>query len=319
MILAPRQIEIRHFHLFCGLGSDRVGSGALSVADPRPPKPSDELHGKHRVTDWQEPARAVIAGRENGAAVVADPRLHDRPRFSSVYRIVPWHQPSSAVTGNGGPAMGVALADPRPGFGRGTHHNIYRVTPWDDPSKTITGGDHPSGGALCVSDPRPAYSRDGKDVYRTTGEYGVVPWEGIAGAVTAHGQHDNGQWSVADPNCAEPQTDQSACLPAATDRLVAFIRAIDGTYHRPFTTLELAALQSLVDPDEILELHGSSDSAWRERIGNAVPPDAATAIASVMAQTLLLAWAGETFHLSATPVWVRPIAIALSVQTESGQ
>ncbi|HWB15945.1 MAG TPA: hypothetical protein VG538_06010 [Vicinamibacterales bacterium] len=39
------------------------------------------------------------------------------------------------------------------------------------------------------------------------------------------------------------------------------------------------------------------------------------AIASVMGQTLLLAWSGETFVLSATPVWVRPVAVALSVAT----
>jgi hypothetical protein len=32
-----------------------------------------------------------------------------------------------------------------------------------------------------------------------------------------------------------------------------------------------------------------------------------------MGQTLLLAWAGETFILSAQPVWVQPLAIALSV------
>ncbi len=53
--------------------------------------------------------------------------------------------------------------------------------------------------------------------------------------------------------------------------------------------------------------------AWRERIGNAVPPDAARAIAEVMGTTLLLSWSGETFILSSTPVWVRPVAMALSV------
>lgn len=67
------------------------------------------------------------------------------------------------------------------------------------------------------------------------------------------------------------------------------IRALDGTWHRPFTTLELAALQGMVDLEETLELHGTSDSAWRERIGNAVPPPAAQAIAGVMGRTLLLA------------------------------
>jgi hypothetical protein len=33
----------------------------------------------------------------------------------------------------------------------------------------------------------------------------------------------------------------------------------------------------------------------------------------MMGQTLLLAMSGETFQLSATPIWVRPVAIALSV------
>src|SRR5207253_2324160 len=106
-----------------------------------------------------------------------------------------------------------------------------------------------------------------------------------------------GRWSVADPR-----------LPAANEKLVAIIRALDGTWHRPFTTLELAALQSLIEPEEYLELDGLSDQAWRERIGNAVPPDAARAIAEVMGTTLLLAEAGEKFRLSATPVWVRPVA-----------
>ena len=78
-------------------------------------------------------------------------------------------------------------------------------------------------------------------------------------------------------------------------------------------TNELAALQSLVDPEQHLELDGLSDSAWRERIGNAVPPEAAKGIASVLGKTLLLAWSGETFMLSAEAIWVQPIAVALSV------
>lgn len=81
----------------------------------------------------------------------------------------------------------------------------------------------------------------------------------------------------------------------------------------PFTTFELAALQSLVDPEEQLELEGLSDAEWRERIGNAVPPDAAMAIADTMGKTLLLAWSGESFMLSALPIWVRPIGVAMSL------
>ena len=71
----------------------------------------------------------------------------------------------------------------------------------------------------------------------------------------------------------------------------------------------------VVGPDQMFDLDGNSDSAKRERIGNAVPRKAARAIASVMGQTLLLAWSGQTFMLSATPIWVQPVAIALSVKT----
>jgi site-specific DNA-cytosine methylase len=107
---------------------------------------------------------------------------------------------------------------------------------------------------------------------------------------------------------------------------------LDNTWHRPFTTLELAALQSFFDPEdhwsadplhaleikrrhemELFELYGSNDSDWRQRIGNAVPPKAAKAIADVMGTTLLLAATGETFVLSNMPIWVRPIAMAISV------
>jgi hypothetical protein len=131
-------------------------------------------------------------------------------------------------------------------------------------------------------------------------------WKGTTGAISAAACHDNGTWSVADPRLPEPN-----------ERLTTIIESLDGTWHRPFTTLELAALQNLVEPEEYLELSGLNDAAWRERIGNAVPPAAAKAIADTMAETLLLAWTGETFLLSAMPIWVQPISIALSVASEA--
>jgi len=60
-----------------------------------------------------------------------------------------------------------------------------------------------------------------------------------------------------------------------------------------------------------------NDAAWRERIGNAVPPDAARAIAETMGRTLLAAWIGGSFMLSSEPIWVQPIAIAASVAQPS--
>ena len=105
-------------------------------------------------------------------------------------------------------------------------------------------------------------------------------------------------------------------MPEANERLTCVIESLDGTWHRPFTTLELAALQSLIEPEELFELDGLSDQAWRERIGNAVPPAAAEAIAHVMGTTLLLAEAGETFMLNNMPIWVQPVAVALSVSQQ---
>ena len=161
------------------------------------------------------------------------------------------------------------------------------------------------------ADPRPEGLNTNREHYVTGGHYGVVEWSDHSGAVPAKAKNCNGPWSVADPRGGVG--DPMFKLPEPADRLVAVIRSLDGTWHRPFTTLELAALQSLVDPDDIFSLDGKSDSAHRERIGNAVPPDAAAAIASVMGTTLLLAMTGTTFMLSAMPIWCRDVALALAV------
>jgi hypothetical protein len=150
------------------------------------------------------------------------------------------------------------------------------------------------------------------DAYLTGGHYGVTRWDSPSGAVSASACHDNGAWSVADPRP----------LPDHDQQLVAVIRALDDTWHRPFTTLELAALQSLFDPTDPADVAAFtdaftgvslSDSTHREWIGNAVPSDAAATIGAEILRTLMLADAGETFQLSATPVWVRPYIAALQL------
>lgn len=320
-------------------GASRPGNGKFSVADPRTPESTFRQLG---VNDWKETTGAITAGTMPGQGKysVADPRHLGQPKFSNEYRIVKWDDTGMAVTGAGG--TGQNVADPRPawenrygnlavtdwgkasktviGGGKGvqggwmsvadprvdgSRHGPLGVTAWGDNSRTIAGESFPTNGAFSVADPRVLHRQKGDD-YLTGGHYGVVPWDDHTGAVSSSACHDNGGWSVADPRMPEP-----------TDNMVAIIRALDGTWHRPFTTLELASLQSLVDPEEFLELDGLSDSAWRERVGNAVPSDAAAAIASVMGQTLLLAATGHTFMLSNTPIWVRPVAIALSLNVPS--
>ncbi len=314
----------------------RAGQGTFSVADPRREEGRAEF-GQYGVKHWEEPSQAVTGKAAVGAGqfAVADPRHAGAPKFSNIYKVVPWSATGPTVTGG----KDMAVADPR--AREAMFHNAYRTVPWDAASQAITGQHAPSNGAMCVADPRVAKRRGGAlgvmnwtspsgtvageslpsngafavadprpglargkgDDWYGGGHFGVLPWNASSGAVSAAAGHDNGAWSVADPR-----------LPGQSDRLVAVIQALDDTWHRPFSTLELAALQSLVDPEEHLELEGLSDAGWRERIGNAVPPDAAQAVAETMGRTLLMAWSGTGFMLSNLPIWVQPMAVALSVK-----
>ncbi|MER1063002.1 DNA cytosine methyltransferase [Pseudomonas aeruginosa] len=281
------------------IGVKSPGQGTYSVADPR-----GQSFGKYPVTDWDGPSGTVIAASTTGqgAFAVADPRPGG-VRHNNVFRVVSMGSHAGTVTGGHSPSSGgQAVADPRySNWHPGASSRKLNVVPWEGTAGTVTGSQQVASGALSIADPR-VLDRTKGDAYLTGGHYGVVGFDQSAGAVSASARHDNGRWSVADPR-----------MPAANDRLTCIIQSLDGTWHRPFTTLELAALQSLVDPEEQLILDGLSDSDWRERIGNAVPPAAAEAIAGVMGTTLLLAEQGETFMLSNTPIWVRPVAVALSV------
>ena len=144
--------------------------------------------------------------------------------------------------------------------------------------------------------------------------------------------HDNGFNSVPDPRPTDIEAERFE-LPAANDRLVCRIIATDGTWHRPFTTLDLAALQALFDPEEIFtavqgeqgiewhcreafDLIDGSDVTKREWIGNMVPGAAATGMAETIGETILLAEQGETFFLSTREIWVKPGAMALAIDND---
>ncbi|HCL3467688.1 DNA cytosine methyltransferase [Pseudomonas aeruginosa] len=257
------------------------------------------------VHGWDDTA-STIAGRSgptNGAFSVADPRYRQAANWNhgQQFGVIRWAESAPTIPGQTMPGQGTfSVADPRPNWNR--HSGNYRVIRYDQPAGTIiAGGKGVQGGQQSVADPRILHRGKG-DNYLTGGHYGVIGFNQHSGAIAASSRYDSGRFSVADPR-----------IPAADERLTCIIRSLDGTWHRPFTTLEKAALQSLVEPEEYLVLDGMSDKDWSERIGNAVPPAAAEAIAGVMGTTLLLAEQGETFMLSNTPIWVRPVAVALSV------
>jgi site-specific DNA-cytosine methylase len=276
-------------------GNSRALSGRFNVADPRTPGESD--YAQYGVRSWESTMGAITGQTAPGGGPnsIADPRLPDsKTRQYNFYRIVEWSKHANTITGAAHVSGGApCVADPR-GPEQGTFGK-YAVTRFDDQSGTVIAGSTTGQRAFAVADPRPGLDRGKGDHYLTGGHYGVVAYDEPCGAVSAAACHDNGRWSVADPE-----------LPQPSDNVACVIRALDGTWHRPFTTYELAALQGFIDPDADFVLGGDSHQSWRERIGNAVPPPAAQAIGGVMGQTLLLAWSGETFAMSAAPIWVQP-------------
>lgn len=272
-----------------------------------------QMHnGALGVRYWDSPT-GVVAGASrpmNGAFSVADPRGPADALQYSNYGVLPWNRSSGAIIGVKSPGQGMfSVADPRHA-GTPKHNNEFRVVPWNNFTGAITSA---HGTGQCVQDPRPPAGP-------LFSKYKVTDWVGHAGTVISG--DDQGAYAVAGPrprpsasehDCAGRSEDCRYELPNGSEKTIAVIRAIDGTWHRPFTTLELAVLQSLVDPEEYFELDGASDQEWREQIGNAVPPLAAKAIASVMGTTLLHAWSETTSVVSKQPIWVRNVAVALSV------
>jgi len=252
------------------------------------------------VIPWNEPSGTVTGSAtvssSNAAAAVADPRTggaRNVAPFSNVWRVVPWDQPSGAVTAGGGPSSsGICVADPR--LGHAPRSGAFRVVRWDQPGLTVTGAPGIGhGNAYAVADPRLGCAP-------RSGTMGVLAWDQPASTVTGSADVHNGAAAVADPR-----------LPLPSDRPdpPPVIIAMDGTWHRPLTTLELAALQGIptrLEDGSPLRLAGRSDGTWRTRIGNAVPPPAAQAIAEQLLLALLQAEAGDTFALASTDRWVRP-------------
>lgn len=285
--------------------SPAPSSGGGAVADPRlrPQAGNAGLHeGKYRVRGWKQPAGAVIGATRigSGAPSVADERARDW--YANVLRIVPWDEASGTVTGAGRPSSGaVSVADPRV---RAAFDHGWAVLRWDEASSTVAGGSHPGQGAYSVADIRLGCEP-------RSGAYGVIDWSEAAKTITGSADVDNGPFAVCDPRAGQ-------VIGIVRDRKKAppflpRIIAADGTWHRPLTTLELAALQALPttmadgSPLVLATRDGKPNhSAWRERIGNAVPVTAAQAIAEQMLVCLLHGGL-EAFALSSGgDVWVKP-------------
>ena len=265
-----------------GEGANAIGA----VQDPR----VEAFGNVDRVRSWDEPVGTITRSPapSSGAAVVADPRIE---WFGSVLGVTSWGVPSGVVTGASAPTNGrFSVADPRV---KTAYDAGYAVLRWEDAARTIAATTSPGCGAYAVADPRVIAMGAVHSPNAHHNKYRVIDWREPAGTVIGATRPGSGAPSVADPRKPPP--------------FLPVIIAKDETWHRPLTTLELAALQGIphLREGEPLRLAGASQSKWRERIGNAVPVGAARAIAERMLVTLAHSVIGS-FSLSGDPVWVVP-------------
>jgi len=236
-----------------------------------------------------------LPGREGGP-------MHHLPRLSAMN----WLRLASIPAGDDYRALPekVRVCD--------GYQGRYGAVDRNDPSPTVSASHKTRLAPGSTADPRLTCSP------RSTA-YGVRGWNDPSLCVLASGCHDNSAASIADPRrpaesthalfeCDEgmilcgPELDLKSYTSADP---VPIIHAPDGTWHRPLTTLELAAIQGfpLKIDGEWLKFAGNNNSDWRERIGNAIPPPAAESIAKTCIATLEAAAAGN-FILSNRNVWV---------------
>ena len=268
------------------------------------------MHALPRLSALNWVRLALIPAGKDWRAIPDAVRLADRPgRPNGPYGVESWQSPSHAVLGHttARDTWG-SVADPRVGCRR--REGGHGVRPWGGQSAAVIGHPTIDNFPAQVADPRIQYQPH-------RGSFGVQDWSGAAKTVRGTHNVSNASAAASDPRVAEPthHVDASLDCPAIVGPEVDLevkrpthlvIAAADGTWHRPMTTLELAALQGFPTTVEgaPLVLDGKAHAAWRERIGNAVPPPTAYAIAMSCAATLAAAAAGR-WTLDGNPIWVR--------------
>lgn len=268
----------------------RFGSGAPAIADPRVKHEEGYFHHSYGVNRWDQTSGTVTGGHSpsSGAKTVADPRFTCK-MYPDSYGIQKWDEPGVTIRGNMRVmASRATISDPR--IKEQRFSNYCQLSDWDETAGTVTGRPNLHSGAQSVADPRLGCTA-------RNGTMGVNEWDKPAKTVTASGDVHAGTSAVADPR-----------IPKDNESGVYVIIAEDGTWHRPLTTLELAALQSLplIMPDgSPLVLAGKSDARWREAIGNAVPPASAKAMGNQVLIAWLMAKFEYEFTLSQQEIWVK--------------
>lgn len=326
------------------VGASDPRNKPASVADPRLAESLHRHDGKYGVQGWNEAAHTVIGEARTGKgwSGVADPRLAPRgARQNGGFGVEGWTEPAHAVIAEGTVRnTHASVADPR--IGSTQRSDSYGVNGWDDPASTVLAAETHDNSRASVADPR-------SGCVRREGAIGVTAWDRPSAPVIANGEIHNGPWQVADPRLDhQPRPDSYGVLgwaePSHTIRAVqklqntsntvadprvpelfgppidlddkrplwVVIEAADGTWHRPMTTLELAALQGFPvwHRGAWLTLASGIHGEARKLIGNAIPPPAAEVVGRFCRDALEAAASGR-FRLSNDDIWVLPQIVEL--------
>ncbi|MBJ6361557.1 DNA cytosine methyltransferase [Paenibacillus sp. GCM10012307] len=265
--------------------------------------------GAFGVADWNKASGAVTGtagpGRSNGVTAVSDPRLQINGNGkSNLFRIQSVDSPAMCVTGAVGPNQGAGcIADPALTEKPGRHPAQYRVISVDQPAPCVTGTRFGSG-AIAIADSNidkdPQIIEDLR-LYTSprADTMGVQKWDQPSKTVTGSMDVHAGAAAIADPRP----------IPKDNEKGIWTIISLDGTWHRPMTTYELAMLQSFPThlPDgRPFQLEGCTDAKAREYIGNAVPRDSSIEMGNMFLLAAAEAEAQINFSLSWDPIWVAP-------------
>ncbi|MGI2294151.1 hypothetical protein [Paenibacillus sp. GXUN7292] len=277
----------------CVTGAAGPNQGSSCIADPSLTDKSSRHPAQYRIINVDETAPCVTGTRfGSGAIAIADPCVNTKLMPDS-YGVQAWDETAKTVRASNRIMQAAgSINDPRISDRPGRYTDKFRVQEACEPAATVTGVTDVQTGAQIVADMR-INSAPRADTM------GVQEWDKPSKTVIGSMDVHAGAAAVADPRS----------VPKDDERGIWIIRALDGTWHRPLTTYELAMLQSFPThlPDgRPFHLVGCSDAKAREYIGNAVPRDSAEEMGNVILLAGAEADAGISFTLSWEPIWVAP-------------
>jgi site-specific DNA-cytosine methylase len=317
-------------------GATHIGNGVPSLDDVRVPPSTFQSYG---VLPFALPAPTITGNFAPGGGYFSVDDVRVPSAYPVCYGLVAWASPFGTITGHANPSGGsFSLVDVRLTCDVRETSGVVGVLDWWRPSYTITAWGDVMNGRFAVADVRPMVAPEVQPEARaasdalTTGRASrrrkVKRYAAPGDRVRSRGGRArlfDGIVLVADPRV--PGNPALPVLFAVTKLnqaplFVPVLATESGAWHRPLTLWERFALQGFPLYDaagHAFVLSGQDVTEWSRRIGNAVPPPAARAIAEQMLTTLLCAEA-EVFALSSgggawvrgkpAPTWMRVLGVA---------